>query len=68
MKNAELVFEDYSFLSSDDEKQQVSLPEKLKNIQVSYDGGRLYLYINDVEVYTNLGAGNDFSVTIQTKE
>lgn len=41
-----------------------NLPPNVDKIGISYDRGRLYVYINEEEVYVNLGGMCDFSVTL----
>lgn len=36
-----------------------------KEISFEYDNGRLVIYIDDGVFYQNIGAGNDFSVSIK---
>ena len=45
-------------------KIDFSMPEKVKSITVTYDGGRLNIYINGSEVYGSMTAGIDFNVDI----
>lgn len=47
--------------------EDCKLPDKVDSVQVSYDGGRLEIMVNDVVVYENLGAGNDFCVSIDKR-
>jgi hypothetical protein len=49
------------------QQEDVSFPQSVETLSVSYDGGRFYLSINGVEVYNNLGTGNDFSIDIKLK-
>lgn len=35
-----------------------------KQISISYDGGRLYLYIGDKEIFKTYLAGNDWSLEL----
>lgn len=61
---ARLEYEDYSYSKNETESIEVSVPEKLKTISISYDGGRFYLNMNGIEVYSNRCAGNDFSIDV----
>lgn len=47
------------------QKIDFEMPEKVKSINVTYDGGRFYIYINGVEAYGNVMAGIDFNVDIK---
>lgn len=55
-----------SFSSEEEETIGFILPEKVKDISIGYDGGRLSIFINGKEVYVNMCAGNDFSVDINS--
>lgn len=46
------------------QKIDFNMPEKVKSINVTYDGGRLNIYINGVEAYGDMAAGDDFDVDI----
>ena len=37
----------------------------VKKVSFEYDNGRLIVYVDDSVFYQNLGAGNDFSVSIR---
>ncbi|QAY01102.1 hypothetical protein ASwh1_34 [Aeromonas phage Aswh_1] len=39
----------------------------VKNIKLSYDGGRVYIYLNDEKVYGSTLAGNDFSIEVEVE-
>ena len=45
-------------------KIDFKMPKKVKSITVTYDGGRLNIDINGVEVYGDMTAGIDFNVDI----
>ena len=53
-----------NFDTTEKSKIDFNMPEKVKSINVTYDGGRLYIYINGVEVYGDVSAGIDFDVNI----
>lgn len=55
-------FKNYS--NNEEENKDFVIPAKVQSIAVSYDEGRLYIYINDVEVYENIDAGVSFHVEI----
>lgn len=41
------------------------LPEVIDKIEVTHDGGRLYIYINDKEIYTGTSYGvRDYVITL----
>jgi len=40
------------------------LPDNIQNISFSYDGGRLYISINNKEIYKNFSATRDCCVEI----
>lgn len=62
-----LEYEDYT--SSDKpERKAFDFPRVLKDMNICYDGGRLHIYINNQEVYTNMLASNDFSITLNSEE
>lgn len=52
------------FPSGEQHKVDFDIPEKVKSITMSYDGGRFFIYINGVEVYGNMTAGTDFNIEI----
>lgn len=58
---------DFNNSRAGNETQEYKLPNKVDFVQVSYDGGRLEIMVNDVVVYENLGAGNDFCVTLDKR-
>ena len=43
---------------------EYKLPEKITDFEVSYDGGRLTVYVNGEEVFYTALAGNDFTITV----
>lgn len=49
-------------------RQAFDLPRVLREISISYDGGRLSVYMNGQEVYKNMLASNDFCVTINGED
>jgi hypothetical protein len=62
-----LNFTDYSGLSTeanDFTLKETVIPDKVTAVEVAYDGGRLYIYINNELVLEKLDAGSDFRVTI----
>lgn len=58
------MIEYQDFVDGRKKKIDFSMPEKVKSINVTYDGGRLNIYINDAEVYGDMTAGIDFNVDI----
>ena len=46
------------------ESRKYNLPKEIKKINFSYDGGRVSVFINDIEIYQSNCAGNDFSINI----
>jgi len=43
---------------------EIKIPEVVNTVQVAYDGGRIYIKVNDQILYENLDAGRDFTITI----
>lgn len=41
--------------------------ESLRDVHISYDGGRLYVSINNIEVLGTALAGNSFSINVEQK-
>jgi hypothetical protein len=48
-------------------KEEMTLPDEIDKIDFCYDGGRLVIGINGVNVYEPLAGTRDFCITI-TKE
>jgi hypothetical protein len=46
------------------ESAEYVLPDDVKSISFSYDGGRLNVFINGEEVYSSMSAGNDFNIQL----
>jgi len=59
-----LNFESYENRGEEETKENICVSKIKNNISFSYDGGRLSISIDGEEVYKNMGAGIDFSVTI----
>lgn len=47
-----------------EESEEYILPDAVDSLVIIYDGGRIFIHINDVRVYSNLGVGGDFSIYI----
>ena len=58
-----LTYYDYSS-NGEDETNQVTLPKDVKQISVSYDGGRVSISINNKIIYENISAGNAFEIEL----
>ena len=61
---SKVVFTDYSCNSFNNESE-IALPRGVTSFETGYDGGRFYLMINGVEVFNDMGAGNDFNVSCE---
>ena len=62
MSKFEVEYQNYS--RGNEEKSLIAIKESdIKTIDISYDGGRLYVTINGHEFYNNLGFGNDACVS-----
>lgn len=55
---------EYNCWKDYDNTHEVEIPNVggLKSFEVSYDGGRIEIIINDVIVFESLSAGSNFSV------
>lgn len=58
-----IIFQSYD-TGEDISKEHYNIPDKVENISISYDGGRLHVWIGNEEVLSTMMAGNDFNVTI----
>ena len=45
--------------------EDYTLPEKVKSFDVSYDGGRLTVYVNGEQVFYTALAGNDCCLSVK---
>lgn len=56
-----ITYQDYSYRA----EQETTSPNVngVDSFEVCYDGGRVSIMINGVEIYQSLSAGNDFSVS-----
>lgn len=64
---SDVVFEDYSAGWNDVQPVKVDI-EPLHKLEISYDGGRFNVYINNEQVYSNACAGNDFYFTLNVED
>ncbi len=57
-----ITFRSYNY--GEEISKEYKIPAKVENISISYDGGRLHVWIGDEEILSVMNAGNDFNVTI----
>lgn len=55
---------DYAGHSEPEFNEEYTLPEKIDRISFSYDGGRVSVYINGVEVFENNCMSSDFEIEL----
>jgi hypothetical protein len=61
---SKVVFTDYDDRYTNE--SETALPRGgVTSFETGYDGGRFYLMINGVEVFNDMGAGNDFNVSCE---
>ena len=65
MNKAIATKEDYTRLDEATIITQTRLPKGVTSLEISYDGGRLYVVINGVTIYETLDFGTDSCVTIE---
>ncbi|QAX97676.1 hypothetical protein ASswx1_30 [Aeromonas phage Asswx_1] len=61
---SDIIFEDYQSGGGSVEEIKV---KNLQRIEISYDGGRLSVYIDGVKAYGNMCSGDDFHLTINPR-
>lgn len=67
--DAHIKVNDWGHLSTQEVEATVSAPGKrVANVSVSYDGGRLLVYVNGKEVYKNMGCSHDVAVSLEFPE
>lgn len=49
-------------------KIDYTLPDIVESIEISYDRGRLSLYINKEEVYYDMSGMSDFNIEVNNRE
>ena len=54
-----------SYDYGDEVVEDYKLPEKVTDFEVSYDGGRLSVYVNGEQVFYTPLAGNDCNIFIK---
>lgn len=59
-----LTYYDYASFGKDETKP-VTLPKDVKQISISYNGGRVNISINNKMIYENISAGDDFEVELK---
>lgn len=59
-------FTDYQWDTSSEDSY--TLPKEVTSIEVSYDGGRLGLYINGEEVFYTSSVGIDFNLIVNNND
>lgn len=57
-----IIYQDYSYSAIEEDSTSLDVVG-VESFEVCYDGGRIYIMLNGVEVYQSLCAGNDFSVS-----
>lgn len=62
MSKFKIEYNNYAY--SDTDESFVTIKDvSIKTLNISYDGGRLYVSINGEDIYENLGFGDDSSVS-----
>lgn len=59
-----LVYQTYEISPPVEDTDPAVVLEQVEEVELAYDNGRLYIYINGDLIYTKLDAGTDFRVTI----
>ncbi len=55
-----------NYITGEDSTTDMTLPQGVDSFETGYDGGRFYLVINGVTLFTSLNAGSDFSVSAKS--